>query len=137
MKRYNIFLEGKNQYCENSILLKAIYKFNAISIHLPMAFFTKLEQNNLTIHMETQKNHYRQSNLEKEEWSWRNQPSPFQTTVQSYSHQDNMALAENRSIDQWNKIESWDINPHTYGQLIFDKGGKTVQWKKSLFSKWC
>ena len=35
-----------------------------------------------------------QSNLEKEEWSWRNQPSWFQITLQSYSHQDSMVLAQ-------------------------------------------
>ena len=55
MERYTMFLDWKNQYCENDYTTQGNLRFKAISIKLPMAFFTELEQKNLKICMETQK----------------------------------------------------------------------------------
>ena len=64
---------GRINVVKMTILPKAIYRFNGISIQLPMAVFTELAQKNLKICMETQKTPNSQSSLEGKKRSWRNQ----------------------------------------------------------------
>ena len=103
MKRYTMFLDWKNQHCENDCTTQSKLQIQCNPYQTTNGIFHRTGTKNFTICMETQKTPNSQSNLEKEKRSWRNQAPRLQTILQSYSHQDNMVLTQKqkyRSMEQ-------------------------------------
>ena len=129
-----MFVDSKNPYSENEYTTKATYRFNTNPYQATNSIFHRIRTNDFTVCMETQKSLNSQSNLEREEWEWRNQVSWLQTTLQSYSHQESMVLAQRqkyRSMEQNRKPR--DKSTHIWMCYLWQRRQKIYNEEKTIF----
>ena len=110
-----------------------IYRFNVIPVKLPMAFFNELERKISQFIQKHKRPQIAKTVLRKKNGTGGINFPDFRLYYKAtYCHQDSMVLVQKQKYNQWNKIESPEINPQTYGYFILTKEVKILNGSKRV-----
>ena len=115
-----------------NVLPNAIYRFNVIPIKLPMTFFTELAQIILKFIWNV-KDTIAKAILRKKNKSGGITLPDFRQYHIAIVNKISCFQHWNRLMDQCNRLGSLEVNLHTCGQLLFNKGGMNTWWRKDSF----
>ena len=126
---------GRTNIVKMNILPTTIYSLNAVPIKMPRVFFRELEPTLSQFVWKSKKPPIAKAILRRKNGTAGISPPDFRLYYKATVTKTVLYWQKDKNIDLWNKIESPKRNPHTYGHLIFDKGGKNIQWREdNLFN---
>ena len=134
MEKYTMFMDQKNQYSEHEYTTQSNLQIQCNPYQATSGIFHRARTNNFTICLEIQKILNSQSDLEKEDWTWRNEPAWLQTLLRRHSDQESVVRAQRqkyRSMEQNTKPR--DKSTHLWTPYLWQRRQEyTMEKRQSL-----